>query len=129
MQIEEVKAKTARVARRTMWLLLALSLVAAVGYYFYRTFVKSDGTRSGTLVQISRTGYVFKTYEGQLHLSGSMQITEQSTWYFSAKDANVYNKLQEWQGKVVECHYRRLVDPFPWQGKTEYIVDDVRLIQ
>ena len=101
---------------------VALMLVVGGGYALVRTFTKSEGTRSGLLFKISRSGYVFKTYEGQLHLGGSAMMTAQSVWNFSIKDKAVYEELQKYEGAQVKLHYRQLVDAFIWQGNTDYIV-------
>jgi glutamine phosphoribosylpyrophosphate amidotransferase len=69
-----------------------------------------------------RKGYVFKTYEGQLHLGGSVMMTEQSIWNFSATNDAVYQTLQKSEGKTVTLHYRQMQNAFPWQGDTDYIV-------
>lgn len=122
MQFDQAKQTAKKVARRTLWLVLALSLVSAIAYYVYRTWETSDGTRVGTLYKISRKGIVFKTFEGQLHLAGSQMMTEQSTWNFSVKNAEVYQQIQQYEGKMVKCHYKELVNPFPWQGDTKYLV-------
>ncbi len=111
-----------------MWIFLAGFLVFSVGYYVYRTYTISEGTRTGTLFKISKKGVVFKTFEGQIHLGGSAVMTQQSVWDFSAKNAAVYDQMQQYEGKLVKCHYRQLVDPFPWQGDTDYIVYAVELV-
>lgn len=72
---------------------------------------------------------MFKTYEGQLHLAGSQMLTTQSTWDFSAKDGNVYQELQKYEGKNVKCYYYEKVDAFPWQGDTDYLVYKVEPVQ
>ena len=72
---------------------------------------------------------MFKTYEGQLHLAGSQMLTTQSTWDFSARDANVYSELQKYEGKNVKCHYYQKVDAFPWQGDTDYMVYKVEPVE
>jgi hypothetical protein len=128
-QIESAKTKTKNFMRRALWILLILGIVSSFVYYFARTYTVSEGNRSGLLFKISKKGIVFKTYEGQLHLGGSIQMTTQSVWDFSAKDGNVYQQLQQFEGKNVSLHYRELVNPFPWQGDTKYIVDGVSLVQ
>lgn len=128
-QLDQVKQKAGRIARRTLWIVLAALLVTGIGYYFYRTYTISEGSRSGTLFKISKKGVMFKTYEGQLHLAGSQMLTTQSTWDFSAKDANVYLELQKYEGKNVKCYYNQKVDAFPWQGDTDYIVYRVEPVQ
>lgn len=129
VQFDQVKQKAGRMARRTLWIVLAGLLVSGIGYYVYRTYTISEGSRSGTLFKISKKGVVFKTYEGQLHLAGSAMLTTQSTWDFSAADANVYTELQKYEGKNVKCYYKEKVDAFPWQGDTDYLVYRVEPVQ
>ena len=101
VQLDQVKQKAGRLLRRTLWILLAAVLVTGIGYYIYRNYTISEGSRSGTLFKISKKGVAFKTYEGQLLLAGSQMMTTQSTWDFSAKDASVYSELQKYEGKNV----------------------------
>lgn len=122
IQTDQIKQSARKWFRRALWVILAVFLVFSAGYYFYRTYTVSEGSRSGTLFKISKKGIIFKTYEGQLHLAGSMMMSQQSTWDFSAQNSEVYEQLQQFEGKLVKCHYRQKVDPFPWQGDTEYIV-------
>jgi hypothetical protein len=124
-QLDQVKTTAGKILRRVLWIALAACIVFAIGFYFYRTYTISDGTRVGTLYKISRKGAFFKTYEGQLQLGGTAMMNPQSTWEFSAKNAEVYNKLQQYEGKMVKCHYKQMVHAFVWQGDTDYIVDAV----
>ncbi len=128
IQLEQAKVKGKKLLRSFMWIFLAGFLVFSVGYYVYRTYTISEGTRTGTLFKISKKGVIFKTFEGQIHLGGSAVMTQQSVWDFSAKNAAVYDQMQQYEGKLVKCHYRQLVDPFPWQGDTDYIVYAVELV-
>jgi hypothetical protein len=129
VQIEQVKQKARKAFRVTAWSLLIAGIVFSAGYYVYRSYVVSEGSRTGTLFKVSKKGVMFKTYEGQLLLAGSMMMTQQSTWDFSAKDANVYSDLQKYEGKVITLHYKEVVDAFPWQGDTNYIVYQVEVSQ
>lgn len=129
IQMDQAKQTARKWLRRTLWVVLAGFLLFSAGYYFYRTYTISEGTRSGTLFKISKKGILFKTYEGQLHLSGSMMMSPQSTWDFSAKNSAIYQQLQQFEGKTVKCHYRQKVDAFPWQGDTDYIVYQVEAVQ
>lgn len=128
-QIDTAKTKTKTFLRRAAWILLVVGILASIGYYFARTYTVSEGNRTGLLFKISKKGIVFKTYEGQLHLGGSIQMSPQSVWDFSAKDASIYQKLQQFEGKNVSLHYNELVNPFIWQGETKYIVDGVTPVQ
>lgn len=127
--LDQAKVKARRIFRITLWSVLIAGLLFCIGYYIYRDYTISEGTRTGLLFKISKKGVVFKTYEGQLHLTGSMMITTQSTWDFSAKNAKVYEELQKLEGKNVKCYYREKVDAFPWEGDTDYIVYKVEPLQ
>lgn len=127
--LDQAKVKGRRIFRFLSWALLILGIVFGIGYFFYRTYTISEGSRAGTLFKISKKGVIFKTYEGQLHLSGSVMLTTQSTWDFSAENAQVYEELQKYEGKNVKCYYREKVDAFPWQGDTDYLVYKVEPIQ
>jgi hypothetical protein len=120
--IEETKKKAGIAARRTLWFSLILGFFVLAGYYFYRTWEYSDGSRTGRLFKISRKGAVLKTYEGQLHLGGSAMMSDQSVWDFSVKNADIYDQVQKLEGKTVRCSYKELNHAFPWQGETNYIV-------
>lgn len=128
-KIEQAKQSAKKWFRRSLWAGLIALLLSSAGYYIYRTYTISEGSRTGTLFKISKKGILFKTYEGQLHLAGSMMITEQSTWEFSAKNSAVYETLQRLEGKTVRCHYRQKVDAFVWQGDTDYIVYKVEAVK
>jgi hypothetical protein len=129
MNLEETKAKAKSIGKKMAIILIILSLLTGFGYYMYRTWSLSDGTRTGVLFKISKKGVIFKTYEGQIHLGGSNIMSNQSVWDFSAKDEAVYNEIQKFEGKNVKLHYKQLVDPFPWQGDTEYIVYKAEAVQ
>jgi len=122
IQFDEVKQKAKRITRKVLWGLLVVGILGMTGYYFARTYTVSEGSRTGLLFKVTKKGYIFKTYEGQLHLGGSMMMTDQSIWNFSAKDENIYQTLQQSEGKTVTLHYRQMQNAFLWQGDTDYIV-------
>ncbi|MBK8515713.1 MAG: 6-phosphogluconate dehydrogenase [Saprospiraceae bacterium] len=102
---------------------MLLSFVVFSGvYYFYRTYTLSEGTRTGVLFKISKKGKIFKTYEGQLQLAGAAIMNKQSTFEFSVNNAEVYSTIQNMEGKNIRLHYKELVNAFPWQGDTDYMV-------
>ncbi|MCB0523446.1 MAG: 6-phosphogluconate dehydrogenase [Lewinellaceae bacterium] len=129
VQLDQVKQKAKKALRRTLWIGLVAFFLFGIGYYVYRTYTISEGSRTGTLFKISKKGVLFKTFEGQLHLEGSVMMTSQSTWDFSALNAGVYQELQNFEGKSVKCYYREKIDPFPWQGDTHYLVYRVEPVQ
>ncbi len=104
-----------------IWFFLLL-LCFSLGYYFYRNFTVSEGTRIGLLYKISKKGILFKTYEGQVQLAGATVMSKESAWEFSVVDKNTYQALQQLEGKTVRLYYKEKVDAFPWQGETDYLV-------
>jgi hypothetical protein len=127
-QTENFKTGARRIGRRLMWIIVAALLVIGAAYYFWRTYTYSDGSRAGMLYKISKKGYVFKTYEGQLHQGGSIVINDQSIFNFSVKNREVYDELQKLEGKNVRVFYHELNDAFPWQGDTDYMVYKAELV-
>jgi hypothetical protein len=128
LQLDNAKQTAKKFAVRTLWIALITALVAFAGYYMWRSYTVSEGSRSGILVKISKKGYIFKTFEGQIQLAGMQMMTPESTWLFSAKNEAVYLQLQNLEGKMVKCYYRQVEDAFPWQGDTDYIVDKIEAI-
>ncbi len=129
MSLETTKVKAKSIFRKTLWILFITFLLCGVTYYFYRTYTLSEGTRTGMLFKISRKGKIFKTYEGQIQLAGATMMSKQSIWEFSVTNPNTYNDLQNMEGKNVRLHYREVVDAFPWQGETNYLVYDVNEVK
>jgi hypothetical protein len=129
MSFEETKQKAKSFFKRLMWILLLALVVFSGVYYFYRTYTVSEGTRSGLLFKISKKGKIFKTYEGQLQLAGSAIMNKESTFEFSVENGEVYSQMQNFEGQNVRLHYKELVDAFPWQGDTDYMVYKVEEVK
>lgn len=129
MSLETTKVKAKSIFKKTLWILFITFLICSVTYYFYRTYTLSEGTRTGMLFKISRKGKIFKTYEGQIQLAGATMMSKQSIWEFSVTNPHTYNDLQNLEGKNVRLHYREVVDAFPWQGETNYLVYDVNEVK
>lgn len=118
------------------WIVLLILLLLVGGGLYYATFgYYSDGTRVGSLVKLSRKGYIFKTYEGELMVGGMSDGTgtfNSTNWMFSVDDNNqqVVNALNESQrtGQRVALHYEEKFFQLPWNGDTKYFVTSVELI-
>lgn len=121
--------------KKKSWWKLKLFLVLAVlvtATYFILTFTYSKGSRSGILIKISHKGYVFKTYEGELNISGfgddgQGSLLPNKIWAFSVKSKNIYQQLESYQGKKVVLYYDEVIYNFPWQGDTKYFINRVEL--
>ncbi len=118
------------------WIFLALTLFIVGGGLYYLTFgYYSDGTRVGSLIKLSKRGYLFKTYEGQLNVGGMSEGTgslNSTQWDFSVDDDNktVVNNLEQAMkmGQRVSLHYEEKFFQLPWNGDTKYFVTSVELI-
>jgi hypothetical protein len=115
-----------------LWL-FAIAIVGGLLFVWVCGWTFSDGTRAGELIKVSTKGVVFKTYEGQINLGG-FQSDDGSgivgnIWNFSTTKKEVYQQLQELEGKKVKLHYEQRYKQMPWQGDTEYFVDEVNVIE
>lgn len=129
MSFEDTKLKAKSFAKKLSLFLIFGLIIFSTGYYFYRTYTISEGTRTGILFKISKKGKVFKTYEGQLQLAGATIMNKESTFEFSAENEAVYMSMQEHEGKNIRLHYKEKVNAFPWQGDTDYLVYKVEAIK
>mgnify|MGYP001806343089 CR=1 FL=1 len=118
------------------WLFLIIFLLIVGGILYYVSFGSfSEGTRVGSLVKLSRRGYVFKTHEGQLMVGGLSDGTgtfNSTTWDFSVHDSNKQAiealNLSQRTGQRVSLHYEEKFFQLPWNGDTKYFVVSVELI-
>lgn len=117
--------------------ILALLLIVGIGGYIYWFYINrySDGQREGILQKFSRKGNVFKTYEGEILMSGFGRVGgnfQAQYFYFSVEDPKVVAVLEQSIGKNVVIHYNQYRKSLPWRGETytnmnerpgQYIVD------
>ncbi len=108
-------------------LLLIITLLSLVSCSY------SDGQRSGHVVKLSRKGYIFKTYEGELAtlakgISGTMI---NNSFVFSVKDKGMAEQIQKAMdsGKSVSLTYEQEFFAFPWEGNTTYFITKVSVIE
>ena len=110
--------------------LITLAVVGLIMSYFILT-PYSEGMRAGTLVKLSKKGYLFKTWEGEL--SQTMFVGEQSAasstsklWEFSVNGNNeaLVNQLNEalLSGRRIKLNYEEKYIVFSWQGDTKYFI-------
>jgi hypothetical protein len=125
-QLDQAKQTAKTMGRRFLWIVFGITLLIGLGYFIYSQLSYSDGYRSGQLVKISRRGVIFKTHEGTLNISPNGIMT---AWEFSVKNAQVSDKLERMEGKLVRVHYIQRYQVFFWQGETDYIVDEVELVE
>ena len=107
-----------------IYFILAISIVfiAYFSFVYYATY--SDGVRSGELIKISKKGYVFKTWEGEI----SQGISGAQIFKFSVLDSDekVIEDLKILQGQYVKVTYIERYRTFPWWGDTNYYIKEVQ---
>lgn len=113
---------------RKFLLIVFLVAVAGVAVYLLAcNFTYGEGSRTGYLIKFARTGYVFKTYEGEMNLGG-MNANSNSVanylWDFSVlgSEKEVVDQLSNYEGKVITVFYKEKLKNMPWQGNTKYFV-------
>ena len=121
----------ANAGKITGWVIALVVLAALAGFlYFKFWWVFSDGTKTGELNSLTYTGYFFKTYEGEMILTGygsknAAGTVQSKTFKFSVKDKEVAQKLTEMTGLRVTVHYLENKGALPWRGYEKAIVDHV----
>ena len=106
-------------------------LLARCGFgYFKYLWVFSDGTKTGELNSLTYTGYVFKTYEGEIILTGygsknASGTVQSKNFKFSVSDKEVAEKLIRRTGMRVTVHYKEYKGALPWRGYERAVVDRV----
>lgn len=111
--------------------LILIIVLLGVFAYFKFWWVFSDGTKTGELNSLTYTGYIFKTYEGEIILSGygnksaSGGTVLSKNFKFSVADTDVALKLRDLTGQRVTVHYKEYKGKLPWRGYERSIVDKV----
>ena len=113
------------------WTITIIILALLAGFcYFKFWWVFSDGTKTGELNSLTYTGYIFKTYEGEIILTGygsknSAGTVQSKNFKFSVADEKVAEQLSQMTGHRVTVHYKEYKDTLPWRGYERSIVDSV----
>lgn len=113
------------------WTITLIILALLAGFcYFKFWWVFSDGTKTGELNSLTYTGYIFKTYEGEIILTGygnknSNGTVQSKNFKFSVADKEVAEQLIHLTGHRVTVHYKEYKGTLPWRGYERSIVDTV----
>lgn len=110
--------------KKILFIILGSLLALYLTYFAFVYFVTfSEGTRAGELIKFSHRGVIVKTWEGEI----SQGISGAQIFSFSVMDqeADVIEKLKEYQGSYVKLSYVERYDTFFFWGDTKYFVTDV----
>jgi hypothetical protein len=106
---------------------LVLIFLLVIGYLLFGNY--SEGTRAGVVIKLSKKGWVFKTYEGQLNVGGytdNAGTMMPQQWEFTVRGGNdeVIKVLEDAQlnGKRVKLYYKEKFYKYFWLGDTKYYV-------
>jgi len=93
----------------------------------------SDGDRVGQVIKISKKGWVWKTYEGELTMGSFQGSSGLSPYVFEFtvcdKDQNKINIIENSLGKQVKITYTSPLIYFKWKQDSKYCVDKVEVLQ
>jgi hypothetical protein len=116
-------------------LVFVLGITGYVYWYYYNPY--SDGYREGVLQKFSRKGNVFKTHEGEMIQLGFGQrgsYINAQYYFFSVKDEQLADTLEQCLGKIIKVHYTQYRRNLPWRGEDytkqnaergQYVVDQL----
>jgi len=121
--------------RIILWSILIL-FFAVLSYLTFGHY--SEGARAGTLVKLSKKGFIFSTEEGELNTQ--MFIDESSSasgvgfkvWEFSVTNDEVLLKEMNQallDGHRVSLKYKERYFKLPWIGDTKYVVYDLEKLK
>jgi uncharacterized protein YwgA len=132
--IQNLKRNTMKWIKR-IFLILLLGTIGVFSFAYWGSY--SEGVRSGMVVKISKKGFVFKTYEGQLNLqtfgaNKSPNIVSESFEFSVEGDREDIIKILEeasLSGERVSLKYIERLVKFPWRGETKYFITEVERIK
>jgi hypothetical protein len=116
--------------KRVLGIFVAVVVLGLVMFFIGRYyFVFGSGMKAGTLNYVVYKGYVFKTYEGEMILTGlqskgpaSMSSNE---FLFSITNKDLAMKLMVNAGKEMVLHYNEYNGALPWRGYSKFVVDSI----
>jgi hypothetical protein len=108
---------------------VVVAVVLVLIFFGRYYFVFGSGMKAGTLNYVVYKGYVFKTYEGEMILTGlqskgpaSMSSNE---FLFSITNKDLAMKLMVNAGKEMVLHYSEYNGALPWRGYSKFVVDSI----
>ncbi len=119
------------------WIFLIIFLAIVSGILYYVSFGSySEGRRAGFVLKLSKKGYVFKTYEGELRIGGLYDgegVMNATEWAFSvsAKNQEAIKKLEEAiaTGQRASLTYEEKFFVLPWNGDTKFFITNVEVLR
>ena len=121
--------------------ILVLLLVLGGWIFIHFFWVFGTGVKAGELNQVVYKGWIWKTYEGRLIMSGfkndkkgsglqSNEFTFSVDKHAEGRKANgaiysVADSLMRSSGKTVQVRYKEYRGALPWRGVQKYVVTEI----
>lgn len=121
--------------------ILVLLLVLGGWIFIHFFWVFGTGVKAGELNQVVYKGWIWKTYEGRLIMSGfkndkkgsglqSNEFTFSVDKHAEGRKANgaiysVADSLMRSSGKTVQVRYKEYRGTLPWRGVQKYVVTEI----
>ena len=121
--------------------ILVLLLVLGGWVFIHFFWVFGTGVKAGELNQVVYKGWIWKTYEGRLIMSGfkndkkgsglqSNEFTFSVDKHAEGRKANgaiffVADSLMRSSGKTVQVRYKEYRGTLPWRGVQKYVVTEI----
>lgn len=105
-----------------------VAIILGIFFYFEYFYVVSDGVKEGHLNYMTYKGYLFKTYEGKLVLTGfrnGNSAVQSNEFTFSVENDSLAKILETCTGKEMQLRYKEYNKMLPWRGYTEFVVYDI----
>ena len=122
--------KAGKKSRKIVWTILGIVIIGLGTFVFFKYyFVFGSGVKTGTLNYVVHKGYIFKTYEGEMILSGVTSkrpgTIQSNQFLFSVDNKRLAEQLMRMGGKEVELQYKEYLGALPWRGYSKFVVDSI----
>ena len=122
-ELQALGQKTARTIKKAMvWLVILTILGTGIWIFAALRFVYSRGERAGYVQKLSRKGWIFKTWEGELamvNLPGAVP----EIFHFTVRDEDAVKQIQANLGQRVVLTYEEHKGlPGTIFGETPYFI-------
>ncbi len=124
-----MQGKRFHVGRWIAGLILIPLVLVSLYTWLMLTWSYSSGERAGYVQKLSKKGWIFKTWEGELALATVPGVMPEK-FYFSVREDAVAEKINQTMGKRVALSYEQHIGlPVDWFGETEYFVTNVKPVE
>jgi hypothetical protein len=111
-----------------VFVFLVIGFAVMIANYTY-----SEGFRAGTIVKVTKKGFVFKTTEGELNVGGIQARDASSIWHFSVAGSTHDEVVKQLEAAAlsnqrVKLYYEEKLFKFVPRGDTKYIVVRVETV-